>query len=136
VKRDPLDSLREDLLVSPDLTDAVMARLGYRPATRRVARLRRALHVGTCLAVIGASIVGVAWAIDLGWKSRLANDTDSRRAANLASPDPDRRWDALEESLLPLRRIVEEIEPASAPSGFAGSTPPLWLSARAPLGET
>ena len=128
---DPLDRLRDDLHAAPDVTDAVMARLGYRPVPRRAARWRRALHVGTCLAVIGASIVGVAWAIDLGWKARLGGDASSRRASIPAEV----RWEALEESLRPLRRIVEEIEaPAPVPDAQPVA-PPAWLPARAPFGE-
>lgn len=141
---DPLESLRDDLHVGPDVTDAVMARLGYRPVSRRSARWRRAFHVGTCLSVIAASLVGVAWAIDLGWKARLGTDATARRASSAERPsagDPERggpdsrRWEAIEESLRPLRRIVEEIEaPAPVPDAQPVA-PPAWLPARAPFGE-
>lgn len=139
MRRDDLDSLRNDLHVGPDVTAKVMERLGYRPASRRSARLRRFLHVGTCLAVIGASIVGVAWVVDLGWRSRVGGDSSSRRASN-PDVDADRgRWDAIGESLRPLQRIVDEIEPGIAPASGGDppspSMPPVWLSARAPLGE-
>jgi hypothetical protein len=137
VTRDPLDRLREDVLVGPDVTDAVMARLGYRALPSRTARWRRVLHVGTCLVVIGASVVGVAWAVDLGWKARLGVDASSRRAS-IPAADADAgssRWEALEESLRPLRRIVEEIEPPVAVPAAPPPEPPVWLPARAPFGE-
>lgn len=140
MRRDELDSLRNDVHVGPDVTAKVMERLGYRPVPRKSARLRRFLHVGTCLTVIAASIVGVAWVVDLGWRSRMGVDPSSRRASN---PDFDAghgRWDAIGESLRPLQRIVDEIEPEDGPASDGGrpssAIPPVWISARAPLGET
>lgn len=137
MRPDSLESLREDLHVGPDVTDAVMARLGYRPVSRRTARLRRLAHVAICLGVIAASIVGVAWTIDLGWRARLGTERDSRRASNPAGilPKDERRWDALEQSLRPLRRIVEEIDAPPSGATVPPSDPPVWISARAPLGE-
>lgn len=137
MRRDHLDALRNDVHVGPDVTDQVMARLGYRPAPRRTARLRRLLHVGSCLAVIAASIVGVAWVVDLGWRARLGADSSSRRASNLGVDVDPGRWDAIGESLRPLQRIVDEIEPEAASREVPepDSMPPTWLWARAPLGE-
>ncbi len=139
MRRDDLDALRNDVHVGPDVTAKVMERLGFRPVPRKSARLRRFLHVATCLAVIAGSIVGVAWVIDLGWRSRLAGDPSARRASNPDVEAARGRWDAIGESLRPLRRIVDEIEPqfAPAPEGVPSSPsmPPVWLSARAPLGE-
>lgn len=137
MRPDPLESLRGDVHVGPDVTDAVMARLGYRPVARRTARLRRLAHVGICLGVIAASIVGVAWTVDLGWKARLGIDRESRRASNPSwiPPHGEERWEALEQSLRPLRRIVEEIDAPPSDPAVPASDPPVWLSARAPLGE-
>ena len=134
---DPLDRLREEVHVGPDVTDAVMERLGYRAVPRRTARWQRVMHAATCLSVIGASIVGVAWAIDLGWKARLGTEASSRRASNLSGPGASgaERWEALEESLRPLRRIVEEIDSPATEPADRPIEPPAWLPARAPFGE-
>lgn len=134
MSRDPWDSLADDRHVGPDVTGKVMTRLGYRAVPRRSARLRRFAHVGICLSVIAASMVGVAWVVDLGWRARYGSDPAARRAS--MPPSEERRWEALEESLRPLRRIVDEIEPANPAPAPDESAPPAWLSARAPLGET
>lgn len=138
MRRNPWTSLRHDVHVGPDVTGPVMERLGFRPVPRRAARLRTFVHVGTCLAVIGASIVGVAWVVDLRWRSQIGVDPSSRWVS-LPPEEESRsapRWQALEESLRPIGRFVDEIEPPAPPPDAARDEPPMWLSARAPLGET
>lgn len=133
MSRDPWESLADDRHVGPDVTGKVMARLGYRPVPSRSARLRRLAHVSLCLSVIGTSIVGVAWVVDLGWRARNGLESDTRRAS-IPAGEPE-RWEALEESLRPLQLLVDEIEPPQPEAVPTESAPPAWLAARAPLGE-
>lgn len=121
----PWDSLREDVHVSPDVTDRVMAKLGYRPVSRRAMLWRRGLHVGTCLSVIGLSIAGAAWVIDLGWRSGPVRGTTVDSTG----------WKAVGESLQPLRLIVEELDAPLPDETPDEVSPPTWLAARAPLVE-
>jgi len=141
-----LRSLGADHHVGPDVTDAVLSRLGYRPLDPRAARrLRRrgVLHTGVCLGATALALAAIAWTIDDAWRREAGGPREALRPVATISPEAghgeaERGLSTVAESFRPLRRLVDELDlPAPPlPDGATPRSTPDSLAARAPWGET